>query len=58
MTKTAKKQIAALFLYCPYCEAELFALGGSLMFGHEDLDGSTVKCPDCDEAVKLPKWAQ
>jgi len=56
--KTAKKEIAALFLYCPYCNAELFVSGGSFMFTHEDLNGSTVQCPDCDRTVKLPQWQQ
>jgi uncharacterized C2H2 Zn-finger protein len=56
MALIAKKEVAALFLYCPHCDHELYALGGSLMFAHEDLTGEKVKCPDCDALIKLPDW--
>lgn len=56
MARTAKKEVAALFLYCPHCDSELFALGGSLMFAHEDLTGELVQCPECDKSIRLPDW--
>lgn len=52
--KTAKKQVAAYFLYCPMCGEEMFAPGSSLMFTVEECDGRMVTCPACDAPVRLP----
>ena len=61
-TKTAKVQIAAVWLTCPHCDEALTTnRDGSQVFTVEDFASSVIanhttriKCPACGEIIRLP----
>ena len=60
-TKTAKVQIAAVWLTCPHCDEALTNRDGRPAFTVEDFADSVIanhntriKCPACGEIIRLP----
>ena len=57
MATKPKKAVLTPLLFdtvCPHCGGDLHAPSGSVQWHKDELDGSTIKCIDCNNPVILP----
>jgi transcription elongation factor Elf1 len=58
----ANVAVAAFFVNCPHCDADVSSPTGSLMWNVNETIPETIECDNCEARITLPakavKWCE